>query len=195
MAGVRAQSVWGMQRGWYGETCANTSSRWDQRHCSWHTDRAAAILFPSNCLVQCGLGSIQRPESAIWWSNKIKTIFVTTHKRTIIVLLKLSKAIIWHFYFGVMQMPARSSLCWWQCIHLLVVKVLIEDVLSGCVLLVNHVEIYAFYERHRKSHELIMRNGVNQWALYNNFTAIKATAITINKVVCLNETSGSKKFD
>ncbi len=37
-----------------------------------------------------------------------------------------------------------------------------EAVLSECILLVTHVGIYALDKRHRKSHELIMRHGVNQ---------------------------------
>lgn len=40
-----------------------------------------------------------------------------------------------------------------------------------------------------------INHEVNQWALYNSFTAIKATAVTINKVVCLNEALGHKKLD
>lgn len=70
---------------------------------------------------------------------------------------------------------------------------------GGCIIWIYIIgdsrRIRAFHKRHEKRDELIMRHGVNQWTLYNNFTAIKTTVITINKVVWLNEAPGSKQLD
>lgn len=87
MEGVRAHSVGHAEGVVWRELCQHLQ-RMTSKTLQLAHGQSCSNFFPSNCLVQCGLGSIPRPESAIWWSNKIKTNNTQANNKSFIKTVK-----------------------------------------------------------------------------------------------------------
>lgn len=188
--GVRAHTVWGTWRGWHTDLCQHLQHT-DQSLCSWQPHKQQQTLPIT--LVLCSRATVGTASWQLRWGHNI---FKARWQRRTMEQQELLSFIervqsnhMWDISILVRCKWRRRAQC--DDDNAIVFHLSHSLMAAERVLLVTHGGICAFYKSRR--HELIMSRGVDQWALYrDNFTAIKATAITINKVVRFNEPQGRR---